>query len=85
MENQTIGISYGVLCESVSKQLNKQGFKYDKKKIQQFEKELDAIHTLRFGSGLITDSLFEKLLPKLHKKIVSHVAKENKMKVVNNK
>lgn len=74
-----------MLYESISKQLDKQGFKYNKKKIQQFEKEREAINTLRFGSGIISDKMVEKIIPKLHKKIVSHVAKENKMKVVNNK
>lgn len=51
-----------------------------KKKIDLFEAERGAINTLRFGSGLLTDSMIDKIFPKLHKKIVAHVALKNKMK-----
>lgn len=77
MENKSIGLSYGVLSDPLSNQLDKQGFKYDKKKMDQFEKELEAVNTLRFGSGLLTDSMVDKIIPKLHKKIIAHVAKAN--------
>jgi hypothetical protein len=82
MENQNVGLSYGVLSAPLSKQLDEQGLKYDPKKMEQFEIECDAINTLRFGSNLLTDSMVEKILPKLHKKIVAHVAKANGKAVV---
>jgi hypothetical protein len=82
MTNQTIGLSYGILSDPLNKQLDKQGVKYDKKKIAQFEEEREAINRLRFGSGLLTDSMVDKILPKLHKKIIAHVAKANGQKVV---
>jgi len=63
MESQTIGLSYGVLSDPLDKQLDKQGLKYDKKKIEQFEAEREAVNTLRFGSGLLTDSMVDKILP----------------------
>jgi len=78
MNKQTVGIAYGVLSDPISKQLEVQGFKFNKKKIEQFEKELDALHVLQFGCGLITDNMYGKILEKLHKKIVSHVSKQNK-------
>jgi hypothetical protein len=81
MEKQNIGISYGIMSDPLFEQLDKQGFKYDTKKIEQFQSEIDAVHTLRFGSGLLTDSMVDKMLPKLHKKIVAHVATKNKFKV----
>lgn len=81
MENKSVGVSYGILSDQLSEQLNKQGFKYDNKKIEQFQSEIDAINTLRFGSGLLTDSMVDKMLPKLHKKIVAHVATKNGFKV----
>jgi hypothetical protein len=79
--NKSVGLSYGILSEPLEKQLDKQGLNYDKKKIAQFEKERDAINILRFGSGLLTDSMIDKILPKLHKKIISHVAKANGLKI----
>jgi hypothetical protein len=82
MANQTIGLGYGVLSDPINKQLDKQGFKYDKKKIAQFEQEREAINILRFGSGLLTDSMVDKIIPKLHRKIVAHVAKENGLSVL---
>ena len=82
MADQTVGLSYGVLSDPLDKQLEKQGLKYDKKKIAQFEAEREAVNTLRFGSGLLTDSMVDKILPKLHKKIIAHVAKANGQSVV---
>lgn len=77
METRTIGLSYGVLSDPLSEQLDRQGLKYGKKQIAIFEAEREAINTLRFGSGLLTDGMIDKILPKLHKKIVAHVAKAN--------
>jgi len=82
MENQSVGISYGILSEPLDKQLDKQGLKYDKKKIAEFQEELEAVNILRFGSGLLTDSMVDKILPKLHKKIMAHVAKANGMSII---
>lgn len=84
-KTRTIGLSYGVLSDPIAKQLDKQGFKYDKEKIEVFQREITAINTLRFGSELLTDSLVEKILPKLHKKIVAHIAKANRASVSNSK
>lgn len=80
--NQTVGLSYGILSDPLSKQIDKQGLKYDKKKMDIFQNELNAINTLRFGSSLLTDSMVDKILPKLHNKILAHVAKANGQKVL---
>ncbi len=80
--NIKIGLSYGIMSYTLDKQLDEQGLKYDKKKISQFEKEREAINTLRFGSNLLTDSMVDKILPKLHNKIMAHVAKANGRKIV---
>jgi hypothetical protein len=77
-----VGLSYGILAQPLNIQLDKQGFKYNKKTVEVWESERQAINTLRFGSGLITDSMIDKIIPKLHKKIVQHVAKQNGQKVV---
>jgi hypothetical protein len=81
-ENKKIGIGFGVLSDPISKQLKTQGFKFDAKKVKIFEDEMEAINVLRFGSNLLTDSMVDKIIPKLYKKIVAHVAKENKLSVV---
>jgi len=80
MENQTVGLSYGILSDPLNKQLDKQKLKYDKNKIAQFEVQRGAINTLRF-SGLLTDSMVDKILSKLHKKIIAHIAEANKQAV----
>lgn len=75
--SNTVGLSFGVMSDPLSKQLDKQGFKYDKDKMKVFQKEADAVNQLRFGSHLLTDSMVNKILPKLHKAIVAHVAASN--------
>ena len=82
-EKRQIGLSFGILSDSISKQLTAQKFIFDKKIIKNFEDEVDAINTLRFGSGLLTDSMIDKIISKLYKKIVQHVAKKNKLSAVN--
>ena len=78
MAHQIVGISYGVLSEPLSEQLSKQNLKYNEKKVAYFQKELNSINTLRFGTKLLTDSMVDKILPKLHKAIVAHVAKQKR-------
>lgn len=80
-ENRKIGLSFGVMSPKISVQLKEQKFSFNKEKIIIFEKEIDAINRLRFGSNLLTDSMVDKIIPKLYKKIVTHVAKENKLSV----
>lgn len=78
MESKQVTIGYGVLCEPIAKQLKKQGFKYNHDTIKRYEKELQALNMLRFGSGILTDSMFDKILTRLHKKIIAHVKHTNK-------
>jgi SpoU rRNA methylase family enzyme len=79
--DKSVGIYFGVFSDPLNTQLKKQGFKYNEKRVTEFEKQRDAINVLRF-SDLLTDGMTDKICKKLHSKIVSHVAKENKMKVV---
>jgi hypothetical protein len=81
--NTQIGLSFGALAEPISKQLKDQGFGYDEKKVAVFEKEIDAINQLRFGSHLLSDGMVDKIIPKLYRKIVQHVAEANKMQIIN--
>jgi hypothetical protein len=79
METKQVGIHFGALADDLSIQLKDQGLKYDPKTIENFEKALDGLVRLRF-LGVVIDSQYNKILPKLHKKIMQHVAKANKMK-----
>lgn len=81
-ESKQIGLGFGIMSDSISKQLKDQGFKFNAKKVKIFEQEVEAINRLRFGSNLLTDSMVNKIIPKLYKKIVSHVVKENSLTVV---
>lgn len=74
---KNIGISYGLISDTIHKQINKQGFDYDSKVIDNFESAKHAINVLYF-SDLITDRMVNKLIIKLHKKIVKHLEEINK-------
>lgn len=77
--NREFGIHFGALADPISTQIEKQGFKFSKEKVAQFEAYIDAIHTLRFAS-LLNDSDSDKVIKKLYKQIVTHVTKVNKLK-----
>lgn len=76
-----VGLSYGIISDPLKVQLKKQGVAFDVKKIEQFEEMKDAINTLRWND-LLSDSVVDKVIGKLHKKIMNHVASANKMKVL---
>ena len=75
------GIHFGAMAEPISKQLKKQGFKYDEEQVKHFEKQLDAITRLRFAD-LIADTIATKAFNKLCKRIQQHVCKVNKLAIV---
>lgn len=81
METQEIRIGYGVLSPPLKEQIKKYGLDFDENTIASYEDCRDAIHILMF-SDLLTDSIKDKLSMKLHKKIMAHLAKKNKKKVV---
>ncbi len=78
MDNkETVLIRYGAMADSLATQLIKQKLKYAKERVAVFQKEIDAINQLRFGSNLLSESMVDKLFNKLHKKILSHLDKNN--------
>ena len=79
MSEKKLSLVYGALCPSISKQLKKQKLKFDPKKVEVFEKEAEAILRLRFGTGILTDSMAHKCRQKLHNAITKHVIKENNL------
>ena len=80
MDNKEVGISYGCLSDSIEKQLDKQNLKYNKGDAEFFTTCKDAVNDLRMAD-LLTDSMTDKVTLKLHKRIISHVAKQNKLKI----
>lgn len=79
--SQTLGFHYGALADSLSEQITQQGMKFNKEKVERFEKLLDCLQHIRFGS-ILTDSAYDACLKKLHKQIIAHVAKENNRNVI---
>lgn len=70
MEKQTVTIKvgYGVLCDTIEKQLNEQGFTLVEK-AESFERLKKSFYTLVF-SDLISDSEHGKILKRLHKQVI---------------
>lgn len=76
-ETRELKIGFGGLAGTLSSQLKKQNFKFDKKTIAFFEKLRDSIIYLRFNS-LITDKTAVIAESKLFMKIKQHIKKKNK-------
>lgn len=77
---KSIGIHFGILCDPLEKQLKDQGLKFKKQDVQEFQEYMDAIEHLRCGL-LLPEGQVEKIRLRLHRKIVSHVAKCEKLKI----
>jgi len=80
-EKKQFKIGFGALVPSISKQLKKQGFKFDKEEVNHFEKLRESITYLMFAD-LINDKAREKATSKLFTKIKQHVMRKNKLKIV---
>ena len=80
-EVRSIGIRYGVMCETIEEQLKNQGFKFNPKEVEAFERCRNAIHVLQFNNMLF-DSQTSKLFNRLNKQVTRHVCKENKLTFV---
>jgi hypothetical protein len=72
-----VGIRFGILSEKLSTQLKKQKLNFAPERIKVFEKEIDAIHQLRFGTCLLNESMTDRLFVKLNKAILKHLAQNN--------
>jgi hypothetical protein len=75
MEKQ-VKLAYGVVTDTLAKQISEQGLSFDKKAINQFQKQQTAIHTLRFGN-IITDSVADKAFKRLHNRVMGHLQSMN--------
>ena len=75
--SKKLEIHFGAIADPIATQLENQGFKFAKEKVQIFQKELDSITRLRFGSHILTDSMADKCYGKLMKAITKHVNLNN--------
>lgn len=76
-----IGIHYGLLADELHIQLADQNLKFDPETVENFEKALDGLFRLRM-LGVLLDSQYDKILPKIHNKIMAHIIKNNKVKEI---
>lgn len=76
-----VELYFGVLSDSLSEQLNKQNFKFDKEKIKFFENDCDAINQLKMRM-LLTDSQIDIITKKLYKKIINHISEFNNLSIL---
>lgn len=74
--SKTLGLYFGALSDSLEDQLTKQGFNFDKKEVDHFQQDIDALNRLRIR-GYIIDSQIDKISQKLFNKIKSHITKTN--------
>lgn len=81
---RAIALDYGMMFDSIAKQLRKQRIQFDAEKIKSFQKQLNAIWTLRLGGCQLPDSMHDRLILTLHKAVIAHVAEINKLKVIKN-
>ena len=77
---KTIKIEFGMLSDTILKQLTKQGFKFDLEEIEDFDQDKNALVAL-YASDLLTDKQHKDIKEKLYKRILKHVCKVNKFKV----
>lgn len=73
------GIRFGALADPLLDQIKSQGLKYNKATVERLQTCMDSLMHLRFND-LVTDSMHEKIMQKLYKKIVSHIKQQNKLK-----
>lgn len=77
--NKLLSLYLGVLSDSLEKQLTEQGFEFDQKEIEHFQKDVDALNRVRIR-GYIVDSQIQKIDQKLFNKIEAHIISKNKFK-----
>lgn len=75
---KTVSIGYGIMIPPIKEQLEKQGLKFNEEKVAEFEAQRQCLLDLRFGLLDLPDSMYDKLLQRLHKVVMKHLNKENK-------
>lgn len=77
---KNIGIHYGCMADDLKDQLTAQNLKFKAEDMDRYQKMIDGLNHMRMESVMI-DSMYNKILPKLQKKIMQSVAKSNNMKL----
>ena len=79
MSNIEFKIRFGALCDTIATQIRKQGLKFEKSTIKEFQKDADAVNRLKWAD-VISDKEASKVLSKIFTKIKSHVSRVNHLK-----
>ena len=66
-----IGINYGALSDPIEEQLNEQGFTLGEK--AEFVEKMVYRLILNHVHGILTDSVYDRALQRLHKHIISQI------------
>ena len=83
-KTQTFRIGFGFLVPPIDEQLKAAGYKFNEKKVAEFECIRQHITQLRFAD-IFTDSMYDIVIKRLFNKIQKHVVKENNLKEVKSK
>ncbi len=75
-EDKKIEIHYGALSDNLLVQLDNQGYKYNKEKINTLDKLRYSANMLYLHS-YISDKEYDKIINKIQKEIVKEVRKNN--------
>lgn len=78
-QKPTLVMGFGIINETIAKQLKQQGFKFDKQKVKEFENIRNSINTLYFARFL-TEKAKTKATSKLFVKLTEHIAIKNNFK-----
>lgn len=78
-DSTTLSLTFGAMRETLSKQLTKQGFKFDQDVINKYEACRHSM-TLLYVHGFVNDSQMEKIKVKIFNQIKRHVAEKNNIK-----
>ena len=77
---ETLIISLGIMTDTIAKQLDGQGFKYNRKKVEEFEEWRDSLNQL-YITGLVNDKELSSVKRKIFTRIKAHVVQQNKKNI----
>lgn len=80
MESRVVTFTYGPSAETLLLQFPFNNLKFDIDKVMKYEKERQAINTLRLG-GMISQKMSDNLIEKLHILVSQHICEQNSARI----
>ena len=65
-------MQFGIMSDSVEKQLTDQNIKFKNEEIDRIQKMLESVYCLKFSS-ILSDKLSDKCYEKIMRKLIAHV------------